>query len=160
VLLLLGCSRSERQEGVTVGPQRLRWESEHFVLHSQSDDSSWCQGVLNTLEHHFEVLQQTLGFSWPQGARVEYHKFANQKALRAEGVCSGSNDACFFADKGVYTTDPLELHELVHAYLVPLGDSHPVLEEGIAEALDRKPWPARSRAASLCRQAATLRFPP
>lgn len=114
---------------------KRRWESQHFVVHSARDDASWCEGVLGTLERHFETLQSALGFPWPDGARVEYHKFEDQKALRAARVCSGNNDACFFADKGVFTTEPLEMHELVHAYLAPLGDSHPVLEEGIAEAL-------------------------
>lgn len=133
-ILLAACTKHEGKQDEPRAHE-VTWQSEHFVVHARSDDKSWCQGVLGTLEHHFAVMQDTLGFAWPEGARVQYHKFENQLQLRAAGVCSRNNDACFFADKGVYTTAPLELHELLHAYLAPLGNSHPVLEEGIAEAL-------------------------
>lgn len=105
------------------------------MVHPPADDPTWCRGLLATLEHHFDVMQSTLGFDWPVGKSLAYHGFSDQRALRAGSPCTGANDACFFADRGVFTTKPLDLHELVHAYLAPLGDSHVVLEEGLAEAL-------------------------
>lgn len=126
---MAGCQAAADDAGVR------RWESEHFVYYSSERDGSVCPGVVATLERHFAAIRSTLGLEWPDGHKVAYHKFRSQRGLRGAGVCSARNAACFIVGRGVFTTKAFDLHELVHAYLEPLGNSHPVLEEGIAAAL-------------------------
>jgi hypothetical protein len=111
------------------------WESEHFVYHSRHGDDSVCEGVLGTLEGHFAAVRAAVGFPWTPGKRVVYKKFLDHLDLRRANACTLFNEACFVAEDGLSSSDAFDLHELAHAYLVELGNSHPALEEGIAEAL-------------------------
>lgn len=110
------------------------WRSTHFAYHSRADDDGVCEGVLETLEAHYRSIHEVLGLD--SGKRIiNYYKYRDAQDLRRYGHCSKTSSSCFFSSLGIETSQALERHELVHAYLSPLGDSHKLLEEGIAEAL-------------------------
>ncbi len=108
--------------------------SAHFEYWSRPDSAHDCKNTLETLERHYASLQDYLQFDAPT-QRLRYHRFENRDALQAEGACSAGNSACYFEAYGIYASDELELHELVHAYLQVYGDRSQLLEEGTAQAL-------------------------
>lgn len=133
---LAGCGSSQDGPRSTPDFESPRtWTSQHFRYLSRAHDDGVCEAVLEQLERHFETLQRYLGFSWPEQQRIDYYKFADVTDLRAHGTCSAHNAACFYAGVGVQAADALQAHELVHAYLAPLGRRHLLLEEGLAIAL-------------------------
>lgn len=132
---LVSCKDHAPQERTIHFETEQRWDSEHFVYHSHPSDDSVCRGVTETLEHHFSVMRDYLGFAWPVGRRIDYYKFQDAKDLRAHGSCSDFNAECFYAEVGVQSAEGISLHELVHAYLSALGRRHTLLEEGLAESL-------------------------
>lgn len=116
-------------------PSDRHWSSEHFEFHARGDDDSVCESLLDQFELHFRTLQGALRFPWPERQKVAYYKYLSGDDLGKSGSCSAFNAACFYADLGVQTAAPMHLHELVHAYLAPLGRRHMLLEEGLADAL-------------------------
>jgi hypothetical protein len=110
------------------------WTSEHFIYESRPNDAAVCEGILTTLERHRAAVTGFLGISGPP-TRTRYMKFRGLADLRYAGHCSTDSAACFFAGVGIETQERFERHELIHAYLAYLGDSHKLLEEGVAEAL-------------------------
>lgn len=127
-LLWCGCTCSADEPGRT-------WESTHFRYHSRADDTSVCEVVTQTLEDHFQVLHGYLGFPWPEGAQLDYRKYRDARDIAVSGHCSDGNAACYLPSRGIEAQQVINEHELLHAYLSYLGDSHPALEEGVAEAL-------------------------
>jgi hypothetical protein len=109
-------------------------QSSHFDYWARASDTHVCPDVLATLERHFATLQGYLGFSWPSGARVSYYKYADDKDFTASADCGSDAGGC---ERGpsVFTTEALDTHELVHAYLSATGEPPPVLVEGVAVAL-------------------------
>jgi hypothetical protein len=71
--------------------------------------------------------------------QITYRKFRDRAELRARGHCSPSSSACYYRQWGVETHELFERHELVHAYVAHWGDSHRLLEEGLASALSCGP---------------------
>jgi hypothetical protein len=69
------------------------------------------------------------------GPVVHYHKYPNLKTLRARSPCSAAAAACFFEGSGVHSRAAINVHETVHALVMPLGRSLRFLEEGLSEAL-------------------------
>jgi hypothetical protein len=110
------------------------WTSEHFIYESRPNDPAVCEGILTTLERHRAAITSFLGIPGPP-TRIRYSKFRGLADLRYAGHCSVNSAACFFASLGIETQERFERHELIHAYLAYLGDSHKLLEEGVAEAL-------------------------
>jgi hypothetical protein len=110
------------------------WESQHFAYHARAQDTAICGDLLGTLERHFSFLQNRLGFDWPAGKRVNYYKFVDTADYQAHAPCPQGSGGC--ADgNSVYAYDAFEQHELVHAYLNPLGAPLTVVSEGAAVAL-------------------------
>jgi hypothetical protein len=135
-LTLGACNQQDHADRLRASlPDGETYESEHFVYHLRNSDDSACPAITQTLERHFHAMQQALGFAWPKDAQVHYFKFANQNDLRRQGHCSPQNRACFFADVGVESFEAMNTHELIHAYLSPIGERHRALEEGLSEAL-------------------------
>lgn len=132
----LGACRSKESapERPELVPAR-ELNSQHFVYRSRPSDETVCPAALSSVERHFDVMQKYLGFDWPAGKKIEYFKFEDSDDLRKNGTCSSFNAACFYASIGIQTREPLTLHELIHAYLSPLGRRHTLLEEGLAESL-------------------------
>ena len=126
----VGCDRK---------PERLRNPvtrvSEHFEYRAESDDSAACDGLLTELEARFTALHQLLAFPWPKRKKLRYTKYPSVRAYHARTRCSSGNSSCFKANFGVESPAALHSHELVHGLLSYFGDSHPLLEEGAAEAL-------------------------
>lgn len=134
VLLLTGivCACKPRDRGLKDAVVR---KSEHFEYLAAPHDASVCDGLLDELEARFTALRQLLNFPWPAGKRLHYTKYPSVPSYRERTRCSSNNASCFKASFGVESPDALNAHELVHGLLSYLGDSHPLLEEGIAEAL-------------------------
>lgn len=110
------------------------WRSEHFAYHSRPDDESVCEGILQTLEAHHRAVHDVLRLE-ANNRVIDYYKYRDSRDLERHGHCSATSSSCFFSNLGIETSHAFERHELVHAYLSPLGDSHKLLEEGVAEAL-------------------------
>jgi hypothetical protein len=66
-------------------PKDRLWESTHFRYHTRTNDPEPCEAVIVQLERHFELLQGYLGFSWPNGRKVDYYKFLDQAASGMPG---------------------------------------------------------------------------
>lgn len=114
-------------------PSDRTWESAHFVYKTRAAEADACPDILVALEEHFAVMQATLGFSWPAGQKVTYHKFVDQADLRANSDC-GAAVGCVDGTS-VQTATAFDGHELVHAYLAPTGFPPWMLLEGTAVAL-------------------------
>jgi len=130
-------------------PNDTLWESAHFRYHTRDGDEAVCEAVLLQLERHFELMQAFLGFSWPQDRKVDYYKFLDQADYVSNSGCSADSDSCAH-DSSVMSPHVLMEHELIHAYLAPLGLPPAFFVEGMASVLacssptatliDPKPW--------------------
>ncbi len=116
-------------------PSDRTWQSDHFNYHTRRGDDSVCEALLDNLERHFTAVQTYLDFPWPERKQVNYYKYRNAEDKTDNSACSVFNSSCFYANVGIQTAKPVELHELIHAYLEPIGRSHVALEEGVANAL-------------------------
>jgi hypothetical protein len=115
-------------------PTDRTWHSAHFRYFSAADDDQVCPAVLDQLERHFALVQGHLHFPWAEGALVDYVKFRDQAAFERAAQCPAGSQGCS-GPAGVRTSQVLHAHELVHAYLGPLGSPPPFFQEGIAVAL-------------------------
>ena len=115
-------------------PDDRTWESGHVRYHTRSTDGEVCADLVDVLDEYLGVIDRALGGQGqPDTPRVDYFKFADQADLDAHGPC----------DRGVACTDgtrvmsaaPFHQHELVHAYLSPLGFPPWLFIEGAAVAL-------------------------
>jgi hypothetical protein len=128
--LILSC---QTNEGHNL-PNDVVWNSTHFAYHSRSGDGYVCQDIVAKLEQHFSSIQAALGFDWPKGRVIHYHKFETQEDFAVNSPCPGGSAACTDRDD-VYSYRVFEQHELIHAYLWPIGLPPPVITEGAAVAL-------------------------
>jgi hypothetical protein len=115
-------------------PDDRLWESEHFRYHLRRDEAAACEGVMVQLERHFAIVHDYLGLSWPPGAKVDYYKFRDQADYARESDCPEYGSSCV-RDGAVLTARILQHHELIHAYLAPLGLPPAFFTEGVAVAL-------------------------
>lgn len=114
-----------------VFPNDRLWESAHFRYHSRRSDEGSCEAVLEQLERHFKLIQAYLGFSWPKDRKVDYYKFQDEADYVSNAGCPAKSDSCSFGSV-VLSPHPLQDHELIHAYLAPLGLPPAFFVEGIA----------------------------
>jgi len=128
--LAAGCSSDDSRNL----PKDRLWESTHFRYHTRANDPEPCEAVLAQLERHFELLQSYLGFSWPSGRKVDYYKFLDQADYLSNSGCSQNSDSCT-TDSEVMSAHVLQDHELIHAYLAPLGMPPEFFVEGAAVVL-------------------------
>ncbi len=91
--------------------------------------------TLATLGEHRRALENYLHLDPKAVGEVVYHKFRDRTDLHKRGHCSDASSACYYRQWGVETHSPFERHELIHAYVAHWGDSHRLLEEGLADAL-------------------------
>lgn len=123
VVLSTGCTPRERE---------LRGEGFRYIAR---EDDPVDGEILETLGRHRRAVEAFLKLDSKAIGDVTYHKFRDRQDLRRRGHCSASSSACYFRQWGVEAHTPLDAHELVHAYLAHWGDSHRLLEEGMARAL-------------------------
>jgi hypothetical protein len=126
----LACSANEKRDF----PDDRLWESTHFRYHTRNSDEGACASVLDQLERHFELMQGYLGFPWPEGRKVDYFKFIDEADYQSNSDCPEESFSCTLASE-VRSPSVLHEHELIHAYLAPLGRPPQFLVEGAAEAL-------------------------
>ncbi len=125
---LVACGGSEHL------PSDLRFQTAHFDYLTRASDESICPDLAGPLEDHFAVLQGYLGFDWPAGRKVTYHKFDDAADFAANNQCPAGSIGCT-RGSDVRSMNGLDTHELIHAYLWPTGDPPGVLAEGAAVAL-------------------------
>lgn len=123
VVLPTGCMPRERQ---------LRGHGFRYI--ARSDDPVGAD-VLETLGQHRRAIEAYLKLDPAAIGDITYHKFRDRDDLRKRGHCSEAIAACYYRQWGVEAHVPFEAHELIHAYVAHWGDSHRLLEEGLAEAL-------------------------
>jgi hypothetical protein len=122
-------------------PDDVLWSSEHFDYYTRAAEASACEGVVNTLERHHSAVIGYLGLR-PSSERITYRKYVDAADLKVTGACPTDASACEHA-KIIETSEVLQRHELVHAYLEEWGSPPPLFSEGVAEALscpDAVPW--------------------
>jgi hypothetical protein len=125
-----GCSADQEPDL----PNDRTWESAHFRYHTRYGDEGACEAILEQLERHFELMQAYLGLSWPKGYKVDYYKFRDTPDYLSNAGCPGESDSCS-VESTVLSPHPLEDHELIHAYLAPLGIPPAFFVEGMASVL-------------------------
>lgn len=130
VILALGSGCGDTHDSRNL-PNGTLWESEHFRYHTRSNDSASCESVLHQLERHFEQLHEYLGFAWPTDRKIDYYKFADRTDYFDNSPCPHDAESCT-SDSNVFSPYVLVNHELVHAYLAPLGLPPAFFTEGIA----------------------------
>lgn len=114
-------------------PRDRTWEAGPVRYHTRSSDDLVCPDLVGVLEQHLAVINGALGQGLDPATRVEYFKFASQSDLDAHGPCDGAI-ACTDRNQ-VMTAAPFHQHELIHAYLFPIGFPPWFLLEGAAVAL-------------------------
>lgn len=112
-------------------------KTEHVVYFARSG-AELCPGTLETLQAHFAYVQRVLGFPWPAGRTIAYHRYADADDLNRRSPCARRHLlACATVDAdgapAVHTPQPVHRHELVHAYLAHVGRPHAIYVEGLAE---------------------------
>jgi hypothetical protein len=128
----IGCGSPEEAGDL---PDDVVWESAHFRYHTRAEDTSACSSVLEELERHFATMQEYLGFQWSGTHKVEYYKFSDVDDFRRNSGCPAGAGGCA-RGSSVLTPNVLHPHELIHAYLAPLGLAPAFFVEGIATVLD------------------------
>lgn len=128
---LLGCTANEAPQDL---PDDRVWESEHFRYHTRQDDPAACQSVLVALERHFALIRSYLGFEWTATQKIDYFKFRDIVDFRQHSSCPSDSASCV---NGTQVLSPyvLQDHELIHAYVAPLGLPPSFFVEGLAVAM-------------------------
>ena len=115
-------------------PNDQIWTSPHFRYASRAGDPDVCSGVVDQLEAHLQAVTGYLGLTW-QGGAINYYKFRDNDDLRRNAGCGDLSSGCLISTLDVRSAVALHDHELIHAYMSPLGRPPALFEEGIAEAL-------------------------
>jgi hypothetical protein len=131
LVLTLGCGSGTSEEQDL--PDDRLWESEHFRYHTRQGDEA-CEAVLESLERHFELMRGYLGFNWPEGRKVDYYKFRDDADFHRSSGCPADAAACA-RGSSVLSPETVHEHELIHAYLAPLGLPPAFFAEGAASVL-------------------------
>jgi hypothetical protein len=105
--------------------------SEHFRLFAYGG-ARVSAADLQWLENHYSSSRAFLKF---QDHLVEYHLFSSIEEVEKICTIGGSVfPACAKGTKVYAARVPYE-HELIHAYMAPLGRAPPLLEEGVADGV-------------------------
>lgn len=113
-------------------PADVHWSSAHFDYYTRAGDSSVCESVTETLERHRKAVIGYLGL--PDGdERIDYRKFRDARDYLSSSSCPDAG-ACT-VEEHLETPLVLDEHELIHAYLRPVGRPPALLAEGVAQAL-------------------------
>lgn len=123
-----------------LGPDAVVFSSPHFRLHARAGDQSVCQDTTTALEEHLQALsgEGRLG-GGPSGV-VDYYKLPSAAAVQALGTCAPGATACAPGET-VISNEPVDRHELVHAYLASLGTPPALFVEGVAKVFSCDPRP-------------------
>jgi len=125
-----GCATDEEHHF----PNDEIWESAHFRYHTRSGETGACKAVLQQLERHFELMHAYLGFPWPRDGKVDYYKFLDLSDYQNNAECPAQSGSCTDGSS-VFSYYTLMEHELIHAYLAPMGYPPRFFMEGAAVAL-------------------------
>lgn len=117
------------------GPREVTWERAGIRYTKRVDDPSVDADVVEELIRHRDVLAAYLGLQPPRGSTLRYRKFLDRDDIGKRGHCSAVSAGCFFDQFGVESKQPLDVHELIHAYTAYLGPKPKIVEEGLAQAL-------------------------
>jgi hypothetical protein len=105
--------------------------SEHFRVFSHPDAPA-TEAMLSALEVDYRDLHAFLVF--PEG-RIDYHYLSSAEA--AASCDPGAASAITGCARGrtIVTDRALDHHELIHAYLAPIGTPPPLFREGVAQGI-------------------------
>jgi hypothetical protein len=101
--------------------------SSHFRYHARAD-AVLDPTIVDRLEVHRSEFAQQLG---AVSDVVDYYLFRDDLDLAEHSICPETRDCS--SGHAVYTTDPFQEHELVHAFLGDLGDPPLAPREGVAQ---------------------------
>lgn len=127
---------------VGCGPKERSWELHGVTYVARADDPAVDATSVQRLVTHRETMRQYLGLE--QAPALRYRKFLDKADLGRRSRCSAVTSGCFFAEYGVESHEPLDTHELIHAYTASLGDKPKIIEEGLAEALSCSGQPVQN----------------
>jgi hypothetical protein len=118
-------------------PERL-WRSENVRYFSRADDDAVCPAILDELEQHGQAIADVLmlHFRTP----VSYYKFNGLPDFNQHAECGPAAAACA-PNATVRSPVDFDRHELIHAYLSPVGRPPWLLAEGTAVALSCQSYP-------------------
>lgn len=115
-------------------PKERQLVSNGFRYVAREDDAIEPE-LLTHMGEHRRAIERYLRLDPQAVGEVSYHKFRDPKDLHKRGHCSPASAACYYRKWGVEASTAFERHELIHAYVAHWGDSHRLLEEGLADAL-------------------------
>lgn len=118
-------------------PSEVTWERAGIRYTKRTDDATVTADVLDDLIRHRDVIGAYLHLHLqpPAGAVLQYRKFRDREDIAKRGHCSAISAGCYFDQFGVESKEPLDAHELIHAYTAYLGTKPKIVEEGLAQAL-------------------------
>lgn len=124
VLVCVGC-----------GPKEMTWERDGIQYTKRTDDTAVTMDVLEEMIRHRDVIGAYLHLQPPGGSILRYRKFLDRDDIAKRSHCSKISAGCYFDQFGVESKQPLDAHELIHAYTGYLGAKPKIVEEGLAQAL-------------------------
>src|SRR5438477_8385794 len=118
-------------------PDRL-WRSDNVRYFSRADDDGVCPAILDELEQHGQVIADVLMLHFR--TTVSYYKFNGVDDFTQHADCGPEAKACA-PNATVRSPVDFDRHELIHAYLSPVGRPPWLLAEGAAVALSCQSYP-------------------
>lgn len=103
------------------------WSGEHVQVGTDLDLDAWCPGTLPLLDRHVGLLKEM--FDAPADHVVTYYLYPPPVTAHAAHACPEPLRACF-TPEGVFTTDLLDLHEIVHGVQRAHGGLPHIFSEG------------------------------
>jgi hypothetical protein len=107
----------------------VRWQSEHFVFRSEAEVPD-IDAARDWLEGHFAI--ESALFGTPASTVIDYRVVENPDDVRRRCAAGDYGAAACTERDRVLTAVPMRPHELIHAYLRPVGDPPAALAEGMA----------------------------
>jgi len=117
-------------------PSQELEQSEHFHYYARAGDRQACPGITQDMERHRSLVFDYFA-GLQTGDPIDYYKFLDDADLSAHGPCPTSEHGsrqCHSHGR-IYSYEPMEQHELIHAYLRTRGPTAGFLSEGLATAL-------------------------
>jgi hypothetical protein len=118
-------------------PDRM-WRSDHVRYFSRDTDATVCPAILDELERHGQVIANALMIQ--DRTLVSYYKFDGVDDFDRHAECDPGSSACA-PNATVRSPVDFDRHELIHAYLSPVGRPPWLLAEGAAVALSCQAYP-------------------
>jgi hypothetical protein len=118
-------------------PQRM-WRSDDVRYFSRDTDDTVCPAILQELERHGQVIADALMLQ--DRTLVSYYKFEDSADFVSHAECGPDAEACA-PNATVRSSLDFDRHELIHAYLSPVGRPPWLLAEGAAVALSCEAYP-------------------